>query len=70
MAINQADSGSPNREQTGRINKKLPNSASFISKVVLIVGIRAAQEEKEKPDKKNNRLSAIRFCFLLFKVAK
>lgn len=70
MAINQADIGSPIREQTGRINKKLPNSASFISKVVLIVAIRAAQEEKEKPDKKNSRLRAIRFCFLLFKTVK
>ena len=70
MAINQAESGSPIREQTGRINKKLPNSASFISKAVFMVGIREAQEEKEKPDKKKKRLSAIRFCFLLFKIAK
>ena len=67
MAINQADSGSPNREQTGRINKKLPNSASFISKVVLIVGIRAAQEEKEKPDKKTTGLAQFDFVFYFSK---
>ena len=44
----------------GKINRKLPNSASFISKVNLIEGILDAQEEKQNPDIKKNTLMAKR----------
>jgi hypothetical protein len=44
----------------GKINKKLPNSASFISKVSLIEGILDAQEEKQNPERKKNALRARR----------
>jgi len=40
-----------------------PNSASLISRDVLIVGIREAQEEKQRPERKKNALIAIR-CFV------
>jgi hypothetical protein len=48
------ENGSPNREPIGKINRSVPNSASFNYNTLLIVGILDAQEAKSKPDKKKN----------------
>ncbi len=65
LATNQPDKGRPTNELIGMVNNMLPNSASVISKEVLMVGIRAAQLEKTNPDIKKYALSAIR-CLSLF----
>ena len=49
---NQPEIGKPINELTGIANNKLPNSASFKLKRVLMVGMREAQVEKQNPDKK------------------
>ena len=49
---NQPETGSPIKELTGITISRFPNSASFKSKAILIVGIREAQVEKQKPERK------------------
>jgi hypothetical protein len=49
---NHPEIGRPKSELIGIAISMLPNSASFKSKKVLIVGIRDAQVEKQNPDKK------------------
>jgi hypothetical protein len=44
--------GSPIRELTGITIRRFPNSASFKSKAILIFGMREAQVEKQKPERK------------------
>jgi hypothetical protein len=48
----------------GITRSKEPNSASLISSAVFMVGMRAAQLEKQSPDKKKKLLSATR-CLVL-----
>jgi hypothetical protein len=62
---NQPEIGNPINEQTGKMNKKFPSCASFISKAAFKVGIREAQEEKQNPEIKNKTLKADRFCSLV-----
>jgi hypothetical protein len=68
FAISHPETGSPIKEQIGKIKRKLPNSASFISKTDLIVGILDAHEEKQNPARKKKMLNAKRFCFSFFKI--
>ena len=50
LATSQPDKGNPIKELMGIVNNILPSSASFMSKYVLMVGIRAAQLEKTNPE--------------------
>lgn len=50
------DTGSPARELSGINSKSVPSWASFKSNSVLTVGIRDAQVEKQKPERKKNTL--------------
>ena len=59
---NHPESGMPNSELIGSINKTLPSSASLRSKSDLMVGIRDAQVAKQNPESKKNMLKATR-CF-------
>jgi hypothetical protein len=61
LATNQPEIGTPANELRGIANNNEPNSASFKSKKVLIVGIREAQLAKVNPDKKKKVLNAIRW---------
>jgi hypothetical protein len=49
---NHPETGSPIKELIGITISKFPNSASFRSKAILMLGIREAQVEKQNPDKK------------------
>lgn len=60
----QPEIGNPIKEAMGITNNKFPKSASLKLKIVLMVGIRDAQEEKQNPDKKKHVLKAIR-CLTL-----
>ena len=59
FATNHPEMGTPINELIGMAISKEPNSASFKSKKVLIVGIREAQLAKVNPDKKKKVLNAI-----------
>jgi hypothetical protein len=61
LATNQPEIGTPTNELMGIANNNEPNSASFKSKKVLMVGIREAQLAKVNPDKKKKVLNAIRW---------
>ena len=52
LETSHPEMGRPIRELIGMVNNRLPNSASFSPKLVLIVGILEAQEEKPKPERK------------------
>ena len=52
LETSQPEMGRPMRELMGMVSSRLPNSASFRPKLVLIVGILEAQEEKPKPERK------------------
>lgn len=56
LETSHPESGSPMRELTGMNKRIVPNSASLYPNVVLMVGIREAQDAKQKPDKKKNKL--------------
>ncbi|GAB3536162.1 hypothetical protein GCM10027443_26060 [Pontibacter brevis] len=56
----QPEKGRPIRELMGIASRMVPNSASLKSKVLLIVGIRAAQLEKLNPERKKKALRATR----------
>ena len=58
----QPDIGKPIKELMGMVSSTEPNSASFRSKAVRMVGMREAQLEKLKPDKKKNTLKKIVAC--------
>ena len=60
----QPENGKPISELTGINNRMVPNSASLYPKFVLIVGILEAQDAKQKPDKKKNKLRKNRCLFL------
>ena len=64
LETSQPDMGNPIMELMGIIRRTEPNSASFKSKAVLMVGILDAKLEKVKPDRKKKVLSAIR-CLLI-----
>jgi hypothetical protein len=52
LDTSQPDMGSPTSELIGITRSKFPNSASLKSKLVLMDGIRDAQEAKPKPSRK------------------
>jgi hypothetical protein len=54
------DKGSPIKELMGMVRRMVPSSASFRCKASLMVGIRDAQLEKLKPERKKYMLSEIR----------
>ena len=58
------EKGKPISELSGMKSNTVPSSASLYPKVVLIVGIRDAQEEKQNPDRKKNKLRKTRCLFL------
>src|SRR5688500_5738460 len=60
----QPENGKPISELMGINNRMVPNSASLYPKFVLIVGILEAQEAKQNPDKKKNKLRKNRCLFL------
>ena len=60
----QPENGKPISELTGINNRMVPNSASLYPKFVLMVGILEAQDAKQKPDKKKNKLRKYRCLFL------
>ena len=63
-ATSQLEIGRPTIELIGMNNKMVPSSASLKSKLVLIVGIREAHVEKQKPERKKNTLrNALCFDF-------
>lgn len=64
LETNQPDKGKPIKELTGIDSRIVPNSASFKFKADLMVGIRDAQLEKLKPERKKKILSEIR-CLLI-----
>ena len=64
LVISQPEKGRPMRELMGMASSIVPSSASLKPKVVLIVGIRAAQLEKQTPVRKKNALRDTR-CLLL-----
>ena len=49
---NQPEMGSPANELRGMANRILPNCASLRLKSSLMVGMREAQEAKQKPERK------------------
>lgn len=59
----QPDIGKPINELIGMKRRMVPNSASLYPKVVLIVGIREAQVEKQTPERKKNTLRKNRCLF-------
>ena len=52
--------GNPITWLIGITNSKVPSSASLMSSVVLMVGIREAQLAKQSPERKKNVLMAMR----------
>jgi hypothetical protein len=62
LETSQPEMGRPMRELMGMVSSRLPNSASFRPKLVLMVGILEAQDEKPKPERKKYILRAMR-CF-------
>lgn len=56
LETSHPENGNPTRELTGMNRRIVPNSASLYPNAVLIVGIREAQDAKQKPDKKKNKL--------------
>lgn len=65
--INLADKGIVLTCPKGISNKSVPSSASEIPKLVLITGIRLAQEESISPWEKKNSEIAIRVLFCCWK---
>lgn len=63
--MSQPDMGRPSKELMGMVNKIEPISASLKPKLVFIVGILDAQLEKQKPERKKNRLKKKRCLFLM-----
>ena len=63
FAESHPEIGNPITWLIGITNSKVPNSASLMSSVVLMVGIREAQLAKQSPERKKNALMAIR-CFV------
>ena len=63
LATSQPEIGNPISELMGMARSIVPNSASLNPKVVLMVGIRDAQLEKQIPERKKNTLKKIR-CLL------
>ena len=57
---NHPDTGNPSRELMGINNRTVPSCASLKLKNAFIVGIRDAQEEKQMPAIKKNRLKRMR----------
>ena len=49
---NHPEMGRPINELTGIASSKLPSSASFRLKIVLMVGMREAHVEKQNPERK------------------
>ena len=62
----QPDIGKPTNELMGIKSRMVPSSASLYPKVVLMVGIREAQVEKQTPDRKKNTLRNTRCLFFDF----
>jgi hypothetical protein len=62
--------GKPIKEVMGKMNRKFPSWASFISKASFSVGILEAHEEKQKPETKNKKLKARLFCTFLSILSK
>lgn len=60
LETSQPERGKPINEVTGIASKRVPNSASFKSKYVLMVGIRDAQVAKLKPEIKKKILKKTR----------
>src|SRR6478736_4544096 len=56
FATSQPEIGKPIKELMGMARSIVPNSASLNPKVVLIVGMRDAQLEKQTPERKKNTL--------------
>jgi hypothetical protein len=56
----QPEIGRPIKELIGMASRMVPNSASFNPKLVLMVGIREAQLEKQKPERKKKTPRKIR----------
>lgn len=56
----QLEMGSPTIELMGMKSRMVPNSASLKLKFVLIVGIREAHVEKQKPERKKKALKKMR----------
>jgi hypothetical protein len=59
LVTSQPDIGRPINELKGMASRMVPSCASFSAKFILMVGILEAQVEKQKPDKKKNRLRNI-----------
>jgi hypothetical protein len=59
LSANQPETGKPNNWLKGITRSKVPSSASLMSRLSLMVGIRDAQVEKHKPVKKNKMLMTI-----------
>jgi len=64
LDTNQPDIGNPSKEPIGMASKMEPSSASLKSNAILIVGMRDAQVEKLKPERKKNKLRKIRWVLL------
>jgi len=62
--------GKPIKEVMGKINRKFPSWASFISKASFNVGILDAHEEKQKPETKNLRHVYSVFFYSFFQKLK
>src|SRR5690606_17434172 len=56
LETSHPESGKPNNELMGIQRRIVPNSASFRSKAVFIVGIRDVHDVKQNPERKKNRL--------------
>lgn len=64
-AINHPEIGSDTNNPTGKENSTSPNSVSESMSFCWIAGMREAQLEKQKPNKKNMADTAMRCCRLL-----
>ena len=64
LVTSQPEKGRPIRELIGMASRIVPNSASLKPKEVRMVGILAAQLEKQNPERKKNVLREIR-CLVL-----
>jgi hypothetical protein len=56
LETSQPESGRPTKEATGIKSNMVPSCASLYPKADLMVGMRDAHDEKQKPDRKKNKL--------------